>query len=95
MLKQWIALGVGMAAISPALADWPQFRGPAADGVYPPREDGTPHGFPIEWSETKNVVWKTPVTGKAWSTPVVMGDQVWLTNASADQKRLNYLQMKL
>ena len=88
MLKRWMALGIGMAGISQSLADWPQFRGPSGDGNYPPREDGKPHGLPLEWSETKNVVWKTPVTGKAWSTPVVMGDQVWVTNATEDGTKM-------
>jgi len=72
----------------PLLADWLQFRGPTGDGIYPARPDGKPHGFPTEWSETKNVVWKTPVTGRAWSTPVVMGDQIWVTNATPDGKKM-------
>jgi outer membrane protein assembly factor BamB len=77
-----------LALTAPLLADWLQFRGPSGDGLYPPRPDGKPHGFPTEWSETKNVVWKTPVTGRAWSTPVVMGDQVWVTNATPDGKKM-------
>jgi outer membrane protein assembly factor BamB len=89
MLMRWIVLGIGMTVTFPAFADWPQFRGPGGDGVYPPRKDGAPHGFPVEWSETKNVVWKTPVAGKAWSTPVVMGDQVWLSNATEDGRKMS------
>ncbi|BCX47516.1 quinohemoprotein ethanol dehydrogenase [Haloferula helveola] len=79
-------LGVGAALV--ASADWPQFRGPNGDGSYPARDDGKPHGFPVEWSEKENVVWKTPVTGRAWSTPAVMGDQVWMTNATEDGKKM-------
>lgn len=78
-----------MLSLSPLLAEWPQFRGPTNDGIYPAREDGQAHGFPTEWSEEKNVVWKTPVAGRAWSTPVVMGDQVWLTNATEDGKKMS------
>jgi len=74
--------------VTPPFAEWPTFRGPNNDGIFPPRLDGTPHGFPTEWSETKNIVWKTPVTGRAWSTPVVMGDQVWITNATPDGKKM-------
>ncbi len=77
-----------MTAACCAMAEWRQFRGPTGDGVYPAREDGKPHGFPISWSEDENVVWKTPVTGRAWSTPVVMGDQVWLTNATEDGSKM-------
>lgn len=74
--------------ITTALADWPAFRGPDNDGIYPPRGDGKLHGFPTEWSETKNIVWKTPVTGRAWSTPVVMDNEVWVTNATPDGKKM-------
>lgn len=81
-------VALGLAGITPAAGDWPQFRGPDGDGVYPPRPDGEPHGFPTEWSEEKNVAWKTPVPGRAWSTPVVLGDQVWLTNATEDGRKM-------
>jgi outer membrane protein assembly factor BamB len=56
--------------------DWPQFRGPTGQG------HSTEHGLPLEWSETRNVVWKTPVAGSGWSSPVVAGDRVWLTTAT-------------
>ncbi|HUY34299.1 MAG TPA: PQQ-binding-like beta-propeller repeat protein [Pirellulales bacterium] len=64
---------------------WTQFRGPDGSGL----SDAT--GLPIEWSETKHVTWKTPLRGKAWSSPVVWGEQVWLTNATEDGKRLSAL----
>ncbi|MEN8871827.1 MAG: quinonprotein alcohol dehydrogenase, partial [Akkermansiaceae bacterium] len=70
----------------PSHADWPAFRGPTNDGHYPAAPDGRAHGFPTEWSEDKNIIWKTPVTGRAWSTPVVMGNEVWVTNATPDGK---------
>jgi len=63
-------------AALPARADWPQFRGPEGTGI------STGKGFPIEWSETKNVRWKTRLHGRAWSSPVILGNQVWLTTAS-------------
>ena len=66
-----------LAAVSHA-NDWPQFRGPTADGHSPAT------GLPTEWSETKNVKWKTPIPHKGWSTPLVSGTQVWLTTATAD-----------
>lgn len=88
MRTQWITLGVLAAGITTALAEWAQFRGPTGDGIYPPAANGKPHGFPTTWSEDENVVWKTPVSGRAWSSPVVMGDQVWLTNATEDGKKM-------
>jgi outer membrane protein assembly factor BamB len=53
--------------------DWPQFRGPTGQG------HATEQGLPLEWSETKNVIWKTPVPGLGWSSPVVAGGRIWLT----------------
>lgn len=77
-----------LTSTHPLLAEWPQFRGPTNDGIYPERADGKRHGFPTEWNETKNVVWKTPVEGRAWSTPVIMDNQVWLSNATPDGKKM-------
>lgn len=62
---------------------WPQFRGPTGQGI------ATATGLPVTWSEAQNVAWKTPVRGKAWSSPVVWGDQVWVTNATDDAKQLS------
>lgn len=66
-----------LATAVPALAadNWPGFRGPSGDGTSDAK------GVPITWSETENVRWKTPIHGKAWSSPVVWGDQVWVTTA--------------
>lgn len=60
--------------------DWPQFRGPHADGH---AEGAIPA---VEWSETKNVVWKAAVPGLGWSSPVVVGDRVYLTTAVPEGK---------
>jgi outer membrane protein assembly factor BamB len=43
---------------------------------------------PIHWSETENIVWKAPVKGLAWSSPVIFGKQIWVTSASHDGKEL-------
>ncbi len=62
--------------------NWPEFRGPHANG----HADGT--GLPLEWSETENVVWKTPIHDRGWSSPVVWGDQVWVTTATEDGRQM-------
>jgi outer membrane protein assembly factor BamB len=64
---------------------WTEFRGPSGTGL------SSATGLPREWSETKNVVWKTAVHGRGWSSPVVLGTQVWLTTATADGKELSVL----
>jgi outer membrane protein assembly factor BamB len=56
---------------------WPEYRGPTGDGHA--AKDAHP---PLQWSEEKNVVWKTAIHGLGWSSPVVWGDQVWLTTAT-------------
>ncbi len=53
---------------------WPQFRGPDSTGVA--AEDAN---LPETWSPTQNVAWKTPIPGMGWSSPIVWGDQVFLT----------------
>jgi outer membrane protein assembly factor BamB len=35
----------------------------------------------LEWSETKNVRWKTPLEGTGWSSPVILDGQIWMTTA--------------
>ena len=62
--------------------EWPEFRGPGAQGHSAER------GLPLEWSETRNVVWKAPVAGLGWSTPVVANGRVWLTTA-VEQKGIS------
>jgi len=66
-------------ATTVALADWPAFRGPHGDGH---AAQSKPLGLPREWSETKNVAWKTAIPHRGWSTPVTQGNQIWLTTAT-------------
>ena len=71
-----------LAAVAVASDDWPQFRGPAGDG----HSDAT--RLPLTWSETENVRWKTAIPGEGWSSPVVLGGQVWMTTALEDGRSL-------
>jgi len=61
-----------------AEANWPQFRGPRGAG------HAAAADLPIRWSETENVRWKTPIHGKGWSSPVIWGNQIWLTTATPE-----------
>ncbi len=67
-----------------AQADWPEFRGPWGNGYAAAPGDAKPAGLPLQWSETENIHWKTEIPYRGWSTPVVMGDQIWLTTATED-----------
>lgn len=62
------------------LQDWPEFRGPSGQGHSAERD------LPLTWSETKNVKWKTPIPGKGWSSPAILGDKIWLTTATQEGK---------
>lgn len=54
-------------------ADWPRFRGPDGSGVSPET------GLPVGWGKQDNVAWKTDLPGPGASSPVVVGDRVFLT----------------
>lgn len=54
---------------------WQQWRGPLFTGVSPTAKP------PVEWDETKNVAWKTPLPGLGHATPIVWDDKVFLTTA--------------
>lgn len=56
-------------------ANWPQWRGPTANGV---ALQGNP---PLEWSESKNIKWKTPIPGEGHSTPVIWGNKIFVLAA--------------
>lgn len=55
--------------------DWPQFRGPTGQG------HSAEGDLPLEWSESRSIIWKTPVPGSGWSSPVVAGGLVWVTTS--------------
>jgi outer membrane protein assembly factor BamB len=76
-----VTLTVFLIAPAASAADnWPEFRGPG--GMC----HASGSGFPVEWDETRNVRWKVAVRGKGWSSPVVWGNQVWITSAPPDGK---------
>lgn len=68
----WIAATACSAAPE---TTWPRFRGELGAGV----SDGKP--LPAEWSPTSHIIWKAPVPGKGWSSPVVWGNRIFLTTA--------------
>ncbi len=70
-----IAIGLFPSLIAtPANAnDWPQFRGPKGNATSDEK------GLPIEWSSEKNLVWKTELPGPGSSSPITLGDRVFLT----------------
>lgn len=58
-----------------AVADWPQFRGPAGNGV------ASGEAIPESWDDTTNLAWRIDVPGDGWSAPIVVDSKVLLTTA--------------
>jgi outer membrane protein assembly factor BamB len=81
MLLALVPLLLGVAT-GRAGEPWPEFRGPRGDG------HSAAKNLPLTWSETENIRWKTKIDGKAWSSPVVWGNQIWLSSATEDGKKL-------
>ena len=72
-----LLLVIRFVTVAPAPPDtvWPQFRGSAG------RATSAINTLPISWSTTMNVAWKMDVPGRGWSSPIVWGDQVFVTTA--------------
>ena len=69
---------LALAALqTPVQEDWRQYRGPDGAGL-------AAGPLPLEWGEGRRVTWKTAIHGRAWSSPVLLGRQIWLTTASED-----------
>jgi outer membrane protein assembly factor BamB len=80
----FLEAGLVLAACQAQAGDWPQFRGPSAAGI----GDGVKP--PVRWDATKgtNIVWTIEIPGLAVSSPIVWGDQIFVTTAiSSDAKQ--------
>jgi outer membrane protein assembly factor BamB len=65
----WAVTWVGQAFA----ADWTGFRGPGTRGV------SEETGLAVSWSETENLAWKTPLPGPGSSSPIVLGERIFVT----------------
>ena len=78
-LVPWNARSLALILCSLSVAwagNWPGFRGPTRQGV------SSEGDLPLQWTGGRNVLWKTPTTGNAWSSPIVWGDRIFLTTAT-------------
>lgn len=74
--KAACVLLVALGGVSVTQAEeWPAFRGPQGQG------HSSERGLPLDWSEARNIAWKTPVPGRGWSSPVVANGRAWVTTA--------------
>lgn len=70
-----------IAASTAQAGNRPAWRGPNANGVADPGQSP-----PLVWSDSENVIWKTPVPGRGHSTPIVVGSRIFLTSADESEK---------
>ncbi|MHC4993418.1 MAG: outer membrane protein assembly factor BamB family protein [Planctomycetota bacterium] len=85
MKAPWIlvvALALGQTAVA---GDWSNWRGPNYNGS----SDAT--NLPTDFSKTKNVKWKTAIGGMSASTPIVVGDRIFMSRADYDTQTLHAL----
>lgn len=70
-------LAVGYLGLTTTLAgeSWTEFRGPTGQG------HSSASGLPVHWSKEKNVAWKTDLPGSGWSSPILVGEHLYLTSA--------------
>lgn len=78
-LTAMIAAAVSLAGPGHCLfaADsWPQFRGPAGDGHAP-----ADASVPLTFGSAETILWKQPIPGTGWSSPVIADGRIWMTTA--------------
>ena len=71
-----VLLTLALATTTLLAENWPFWRGPTRQGI------SEETGLPLHWSAESNVVWKAEVPGEAWSSPIVFGDQVFVTTTT-------------
>ena len=68
--------GFLLAAAAPLAADWPQWRGPSGLAISPDSN------LPVTWNARENIAWSAPLGGLGSSSPIVWGDQIFVTSQS-------------
>jgi outer membrane protein assembly factor BamB len=82
VLLSWVLFLFFLCPATGQEANWTHFRGSNLNGIS--RETVVP----TIWNDTTNIVWKTKIEGIGLSSPVIYGDQVWLTTATEGGKKL-------
>ena len=80
-MYRFILTLLATAAYVAAAEPWWQFGGPAGNGHAPAST------LPLSW-DASDIVWKTPIHDRGWSSPVIWGEQVWVTTATRDGGKL-------
>ena len=84
MIRFLLSLLILVSLRMPASAqDWPGWRGPKLDG------HSSESTAPLKWSATENIAWFASIPGVGHSSPIIVGDRVFLTTCLLkEEKRL-------
>ena len=77
-----ISITVASCLVIEANEQWSQFRGHFGNGIIKSTS------APINWSENRNIDWKTPIHDRGWSSPVIWNDQIWMTTATKEGNKM-------
>jgi outer membrane protein assembly factor BamB len=77
-----IFLLLGIQSTRAQQDNWTHFRGSNLNAI------ATETQVPLVWNDSTNIMWKTDIAGKGWSSPVVYGNQVWVTTATENGKKM-------
>lgn len=66
--------------------DWPWWRGPERNGIANANQNP-----PLKWSKTENILWKSPIPGRGYSSPTVVGNRIYLATANKKQETQSVL----
>jgi len=78
-----LLLNLGQITSFAQTSNWTHFRGSNLNGI------SCDTLVPTTWNDTTNIIWKTDIRGRGWSSPVVFGNQVWVTTATVDGKEMS------
>jgi outer membrane protein assembly factor BamB len=84
-----VCMSVGMAEQVVVASDWTGFRGPGSRGI---SDDS---GVPTQWSDERNLKWRLELPGAGYSSPIVVGDRVFVTCYSDADGDLSSLKRQL
>ena len=84
MIRQFATYALMLAVLSiagfgQAIDNWPHWRGPHHNGISDAKN------LPMTWSDTENIVWKTPLPSWSAATPIIWGDRIFITSPSKSE----------
>jgi len=82
LILSFVFFTVSKAQNNKTTANWPQWRGPLGTGA---AIKGNP---PTDFSETKNLKWKTEIPGKGHATPIIWENHIIVQTAVPTEEKI-------